>query len=196
MNKPFSQACENNKRPLLQVLETHLEAPGALLEIGSGTGQHAAWLGAALRHVQWQPSDLPDALPGIGAWLEESGTANVLAPTVLDVRGRWPEGPFDYVFTANTFHIMSTRAVAACIAGAAERLRPGGLFLVYGPFRYGGDFTSESNRAFDQWLREHHPDQGIRDFEWVSDLMARQGLSLLRDHEMPANNRTLVFRRH
>lgn len=178
------------------MLKQHLRAPGPLLEIGSGTGQHAAWLGAALPHIRWQPSDLPDALPGIRAWLDDSAARNVAAPIVLDVHGRWPRGPFDYLFTANTFHIMSADAVRHCIREGMQRLAPGGLFLVYGPFRYGGEFTSASNRDFDQWLRQRHPDQGIRDFEWVETQMAEQGMTLVADHDMPANNRTLVFRRY
>lgn len=196
MQKPFSQACENNKAPILKVLEEHLRAPGSLLEIGSGTGQHAAWLGAALPRIRWQPSDLPDALPGIRAWLDDSRAHNVAAPIVLDVHGRWPRGPFDYLFTANTFHIMSADAVCHCIREGTQRLASGGLFLIYGPFRYGGEFTSASNREFDQWLRRRHPDQGIRDFEWIEARMAEQGMTPLADHDMPANNRTLVFRRH
>lgn len=195
MDKPFSQACENNKGPILEVLRKHLKAPGRLLEIGSGTGQHAAWLAPRLPHIHWQPSDLPDALPGIGQWLAEAEGGDIARPLVLDVRGRWPDGPYDYLFTANTFHIMSADAVAHCIEAGAARLRPGGLFLIYGPFRYRGEYTSESNRRFDEHLRHRNPHSGIRDHEWIVTQMARQGLSPLRDHDMPANNRTLVFLR-
>jgi SAM-dependent methyltransferase len=191
-NRPFSQACENNKGPLLEVLQGTLPESGRLLEIGSGTGQHAAWMSHHLPHIRWQPSDLPDALPGIQAWLEDAGD-NVARPLVLDVRGRWPEGPFDCLFTANTFHIMSQQAVTRCIEQGAAILSPGGHFIVYGPFRYQGRFTSDSNAAFDAHLRERDPASGIRDQEWVCEIMAGQGLMLAADHDMPANNRTLVF---
>lgn len=190
-DKPFSQASENNKQPILEVLREHLREPGTLLEIGAGTGQHAAWLPAFLPHVRWQPSDLPDALPGIKAWLTEA-PANVRPPMVLDVRGRWPEGPFDYIFTANTFHIMDADSVARCIREAAARLTTDGLWLVYGPFRYDGR-CSESNARFDEWLRQRDPGSGLRDYEWVAEQMAAAGLAPVADHEMPANNRTLVF---
>ncbi|PHR65423.1 DUF938 domain-containing protein [Alcanivorax sp.] len=189
---PFSQAAENNKGPILQVLQQHCQAPGTLLEIGAGTGQHAAWLSAQLPHLQWQPSDIPDNLPAIHHWLSQTPNP-AKPPLALDVTGEWPTGPFDYLFTANTFHIMAQSLVAHCIAEGCQRLSTTGLFLVYGPFNYDGQFTSDSNRQFEDWLKAADPQRGIRDKEWVEKEFARHGRQCLADHAMPANNRVLVF---
>ena len=192
--RPFSQACENNKGPILAVLQQHCQAPGALLEIGSGTGQHAAWLSAQLPHLQWQASDVADNLPGIRLWQQEP--ANRSLPALeLDVSGDWPAGPYRYLFTANTFHIMSAEQVSRCIEHGCERLEAGGAFLVYGPFNYDGRYTSESNARFDAWLKAAGSHRGIRDQEWVVEAFSRHGATLRADHAMPANNRILVFTR-
>lgn len=205
IERPFSQACENNKGPILEVLRQYLGEPGqaiapgqgaprTVLEIGSGTGQHAVFFGRHLPHIQWQPSDVRENLPGIRAWLEDAPD-NVSTPLELDVNGDWPPGPYDHIFTANTLHIMSRDTAALCLAEAAARLAADGLFLVYGPFNYSGAFTSPSNRDFDAWLRRRDPAAGIRDQEWVTEQLARGGLDLIADHDMPANNRLLVYRR-
>lgn len=195
-SRPFSQACENNKGPILEVLERHLQCPGRLLEIGSGTGQHAAWLPRFLPRIEWQPSDLPVNLPGIRLWLEDA-PPNVLPPLRLDVNvpDQWPSGRFEYVFSANTLHIMSPVSGGHFLRRAAALLGEGGLLLIYGPFKYGGCFTSDSNQAFDGWLRSRDPAAGIRDHEWVAATLAETGLAEEADHVMPANNRLLVFRR-
>ncbi len=192
--RPYSQAAENNKAPILSVLQQHCQAPGALLEIGAGTGQHAAWLSGRLPHLHWQPSDVAANLPHIRQWLSDPGS-QALPPVELDVAAQWPAGPFDYLFTANTFHIMAAPLVETCIRKGCEHLTEDGKFLVYGPFNYQGQFTSDSNRQFDQRLREGDGDRGIRDHEWVVEQFARQHRQLLADHEMPANNRLLVFGR-
>ncbi len=189
---PFSQAAENNKGPILQVLQQHCQAPGTLLEIGAGTGQHAAWLSAQLPHLQWQPSDVAEHLPAIRHWLSQSPNP-AKPPLALDVTDQWPTGPFDYLFTANTFHIMAQSLVAHCIAEGCQRLSPKGVFLVYGPFNYDGQFTSDSNRQFEGWLKATDAQRGIRDKEWVEQEFARHGRQCLADHAMPANNRVLVF---
>lgn len=192
--KPFSQACENNKGPILEVLQQHLEQPGRLLEVGSGTGQHAAFFGPRLPHIQWQPSDVGANLPGIRLWLK--GTPrNVSDPLTLDVDARWPAVAFDYLFTANTLHIMRRDTVLRFLAKGARHLRPNGLFLIYGPFNYHGAYTSEGNRDFDAALRSRDPETGIRDQEWVTARLAEKGLDLIADHAMPANNHLLVYRR-
>ena len=196
IDKPFSAACENNKGPILDVLGRYLTAPGTVLEIGSGTGQHAVHFGAALPGITWQTSDLPANHAGIGGWLAEAGLPNVRPPLALDVEQTpWPTGPVDAVFSANTAHIMAWPVVVAMLAGVSRTLRPGGRFLLYGPFNYDGRHTSESNARFDLSLRMNDPAMGIRDFESIRDELARVGLTLEADHEMPANNRLLVFRR-
>ncbi|MDX1804308.1 MAG: DUF938 domain-containing protein [Alcanivorax sp.] len=190
--RPYSQACENNKAPILAVLQQHCRASGSLLEIGAGTGQHAAWLSGQLPHLDWQPSDVAANLAGIREWLSEPGS-RATPPIELDVGGDWPAGPYDYLLTVNTFHIMAMPLVRRCIEMGCASLAPGGKFLVYGPFNYGGDFTSDSNRAFDQALKGTDTQRGIRDQEWVVSLFDQQGMALLADHAMPANNRLLVF---
>lgn len=192
MAAPFSQAAENNKGPILDVLKQHCQAPGILLEVGAGTGQHAAWLAAQLPHLRWQPSDVVAHLPAIRHWLETTDSP-ALPPLCLDVQDTWPAGPFHYLFTANTFHIMAQELVAHSIKQGCQRLDQDGRFLVYGPFNYQGQYTSDSNRRFDQSLRQADPARGIRDQEWVVEQFVNQGKALLTDHTMPANNRMLVF---
>ncbi len=195
MNKQFSAACERNREPILAVLRDVLADCRPVLEIGSGTGQHAVYFGAHLPHLQWQTSDLPDNHASIIAWLQEARLPNVLPPLALDVASAdWPPGPYDAVFSANTCHIMAWQEVQAMFAGIGRVLRPGGLACVYGPFNEGGRFTSASNAQFDAALKAQAPHMGIRDVDAVNALAARQGLTLLADHAMPANNRLLVWR--
>lgn len=192
--KPFSQSCEENREPILAVLREVFAACCHVLEIGSGTGQHAVAFGAALPHLTWQTGDLPIAHPGIHLWLAEAALGNVRAPIALDVNAHaWRAGRYDAVFSANTLHIMSWPEVVQCFDGIAEVLLPGGVVAIYGPFNYGGRHTSESNARFDAWLRTRDPDSGIRDFEAVDALARERGLVLQRDVAMPANNRTLVW---
>ncbi|HYP67951.1 MAG TPA: DUF938 domain-containing protein [Thiobacillaceae bacterium] len=191
--RPFSESCERNQEPILSVLREYFDRPGAVLEIGSGTGQHAVYFGAALPHLQWQTSDVPASHGGILAWLEYAHLPNLLAPLDLDVTGNWPTRDFDYVFSANTLHIMAWPEVIRFFAGVEEVLRVGGRLAVYGPFNYGGEYTSESNARFDDWLKSRDARSGIRHFEQVDALARGAGLHLLTDREMPANNRTLVW---
>lgn len=192
--KPYSEACERNKAPILEVLETAFANAASVLEIGSGTGQHAVHFGAALPHLTWQTSDLPDNHAGIRMWLDEAKLANVRAPLVLNVSDdHWPVGSVDALFTANTLHIMSWEQVDHMLTGAGRILNPGGSLCIYGPFNYNGAHTSDSNARFDAMLRSRDPRSGIRNIEDVEDLALRNGLKLTADHEMPANNRLLVF---
>lgn len=195
MHKPFSRACENNKGPILDILRQTLVGSQRVLEIGSGTGQHAVHFAAALPGLAWQCSDQGVNLPGIRAWLEEARLSNLAAPISLDVTGDWPGQTFDAIYTANTCHIMSWAMVEAMFAGIGRCLQRPGTLLIYGPFNYGGQFTSPSNARFDQHLREMHPQQGIRDIEAVAALARQIGLTLHDDIAMPANNRLLVWRR-
>jgi len=192
MNKLYSAACERNRDPILDVLRTALADAHSVLEIGSGTGQHAAYFGAALPHLTWQTSDLPQNHPSIRAWIAD--TPNVLPPIALDTgAGPWPGQSFDAVFTANTCHIMAWEEVVAMFAGIARVLQPGGTVCIYGPFNYGGRFTSQSNAAFDASLRSQAAHMGIRDIEAMNELAGRHGMTLSADHPMPANNRLLVW---
>lgn len=191
--KPFSESCERNKGPILDILREVFTRPARILEIGSGTGQHAVHFAAALPHLVWQTGDLAANHAGIMAWIEEAALPNVLAPIVLDVNGPWPERTYDGVFTANTLHIVSWELARKLIAGAGSLLKKGGLLVIYGPFNYHGSFTSDSNARFDAWLKARDPRAGIRDFEAVSKCAEISGLRLEADHAMPANNRLLVF---
>jgi cyclopropane fatty-acyl-phospholipid synthase-like methyltransferase len=191
--KQFSEACERNREPILAVLETALADKKKVLEIGSGTGQHAVYFARHLPHLSWQTSDLQNNHASIAAWQEEAGLSNVLPPFELNVGGEWPEQAFDAVFTANTCHIMAWPEVVAMFAGVSRALAVGGLFILYGPFNYGGQFTSPSNQRFNEYLLAQAPHMGIRDFEEIQRLAEKEHMTLLSDHEMPANNRLLIF---
>lgn len=195
MSKPFAPSCERNQGPILEVLRRHLGDARRVLEVGSGTGQHAVHFAAAMPWLGWQSSDRADNLPGIAAWLDDAALANTPHAIELDVDGPWPATTFDAVFTANSLHIMGWPQVEAFFGGVGAVLEAGGLLVVYGPFNYGGEFTSESNRAFEQWLKDRDPASGIRDIEAVDALARGIGLHLIEDNAMPANNRCLVWRR-
>lgn len=167
-----------------------------LLEIGTGTGQHAVYFSKLLPHLQWHTSDRKEALRGIQMWLDESGLSNVRAPLALDVmQSDWPDLEVDAIFMANTLHIMSWEEVLALYKHAPLLLKKNGIFLVYGPFNYNGHYTSDSNRQFDAWLKSRNPESAIRDFEAVNDLARENGLQLRGDYEMPANNRILFWQK-
>jgi hypothetical protein len=185
--KPFSEACERNRAPILEVLKRAFANSRRVLEIGSGTGQHAAYFAPELPHLIWQASDVAEHLPGIRQWIPDP------APIELDVDREWPRIQADAVFSANTCHIMSWPQVERMFAGIG-RLRPEVLAL-YGPFNYNGRHTSQSNARFDAMLRERDPLSGIRDFEKISALAEAAGLTLAEDNAMPANNRLLVFQK-
>jgi len=193
--KSFSQSCENNKGPLLEILRPLLELKHALLEIGSGTGQHAAFFAASLPQLLWQTSDIAAHHSSIEAWI--GGVDNALPPIALDVDADdWPQACYDSAFSANTAHIMHWPTVVNMFQGIAKVLEAGAVFALYGPFNYQGEYTSPSNEGFDRQLRATDPGMGIRDFEAVAELAASVGMTLLADHAMPANNRTLVWERN
>jgi cyclopropane fatty-acyl-phospholipid synthase-like methyltransferase len=194
-SKPYAPACDRNREPILGVLRRWFADRHNVLEIGSGTGQHAVAFATELRHLAWQTSDLPGNLPAIRMWLEEARLPNLLAPLELDVTGRWPEGLYDAVFSANTLHIMSWEEAGKLFSGLTQALAPDATLAIYGPFNYGGRFTSASNAEFDRSLKERSASMGIRDFEAVDALARSAGFRLAEDCAMPANNRTLVWRR-
>lgn len=194
--KPYAPSCERNREPILAVLREHLADRHRVLEIGSGTGQHAVHFGAALPQLQWQTSERREHHDGIRMWLDEARLPNVRPPIALDVAANvWPPRAYDAAFTANTLHIMSWPQVEAMFAGLDQALERDATFVVYGPFNYGGKFTSASNAEFDQWLKARDALMGIRDFAAVDALARGIGLRLLDDVAMPANNRCLVWRR-
>ncbi|MGY0634794.1 DUF938 domain-containing protein [Luteimonas sp. A478] len=194
--KPHAPACDRNRDPILAVLREHFADRRRVLEIGSGTGQHAVHFAQAMPWLQWQASDVAENQPGIRAWLDDAQLLNAPAPVVLDVaQSPWPA--VDAVFTANTLHIMGWDAVQAFFSGVGQVLADadGGKLVAYGPFKYDGAFTSDSNREFDAWLKARDPQSGIRDFEAVDELANDAGLRLVTDLAMPANNRCLVWKR-
>lgn len=195
MARPYSDACERNREPILEVLRQHFADRRHVLEIGSGTGQHAVHFAAALPPLVWQTSDVESNLAGIRLRLEESNLPNLPPPIALDVTGAWPDTRFDAVFSANTLHIMSWPDVRTLFATLPKVLTADAVLAVYGPFNYNGHFTSPSNATFDEWLKQRSPHSGIRDFEAVDGLARSIGFALVEDRAMPANNRTLVWRR-
>ncbi len=195
MTKPFSQACENNKAPILAVLRNAFAETHRVLEVGSGTGQHAICFAEHLPHLTWQTSDLTENHAAIMCWLDDYPGNNLLPPLTLDVGMPWPTDPVDAIFSANTLHIMSFASVESFFDGVKKHLQENGLLVVYGPFNYNGAFTSDSNARFNLWLKEQNPDSAIRDFAAVDALAEKAGLKLLDDIAMPANNRILVWKK-
>ena len=194
-HKPFSPACERNQDAILAVLRARFADRARVLEIGSGTGQHAVHFARALPQLIWQTSDVPANLPGIRSWLAEARLGNTPAPIEFDINATAPEGRYDAVFTANTLHIMGWPEVQRLFALLPSMLEPGALLTVYGPFNYAGAFTSPSNAAFDASLRQADPRRGIRDIEAVDALAQAAGLVQVDDRAMPANNRCITWRR-
>jgi hypothetical protein len=196
-DKPFSQSCENNKQPILQIIRNVFTQPATVWEIGSGTGQHACYFASELPHITWQPTDRSINLAGIESWVKAAELPNIKPPQQLDVIAEsWPCKHIEALFTANTLHIMSMAEVEILFARLGVYLEPQALLCIYGPFNYEGSFTSESNARFDEWLKAQNPLSGIREIEWICQLAANIGLQLINDHAMPANNRLLVFQNH
>jgi cyclopropane fatty-acyl-phospholipid synthase-like methyltransferase len=202
-DKPFSPSCERNRDPILAVLRSHFADRRRVLEIGSGTGQHAVHFAAALPHLVWQASDREENLPGIRMWLAEAALSNTPAPLLFDVAaqekpmsregGGSDASTYDAIFSANTLHIMSWAEVEQLFAALPVLTTADAKLVIYGPFNYAGQFTSTSNAAFDQSLRRREPHMGIRDFADVGRLARAAGFVLLEDVAMPANNRCLVW---
>jgi predicted O-methyltransferase YrrM len=193
---PDAPSTARNRDAILAVLREQFAACRRVLEIGSGTGQHAVHFAAALPHLQWQTSDLADTHAGIRAWIAASGLDNVLAPLALDAAqpDAWPAQRFDAVFTANTLHIMGWPEVEALFAQLPRVLAPDARVVAYGPFNIGGRYTAPSNATFDAWLKDADPKRGIRDLEAVQALAAQAGLAFVERIAMPANNFCVVWR--
>jgi cyclopropane fatty-acyl-phospholipid synthase-like methyltransferase len=191
---PFSEACERNKGPILEVLRVAFADRTQVLEIGSGTGQHAVYFAAHLTHLIWHPTEQLAYLADLASRVKLEGTRNLRQPTVLDVKQTvWPLRSVDAVYSANTLHIMGWAEVEAMFRGIDSALSPQGVVCIYGPFRYSGRYTSDSNRDFDLMLKERDPKSGLRDMTDLSALAERHALRLRVDHDLPANNRLLEF---
>jgi cyclopropane fatty-acyl-phospholipid synthase-like methyltransferase len=196
-NKPFAQSSEENKQVILEQLKALYGDVKNVLEIGSGTGQHAVYFAQQLEHLKWQPTELSENIPGINLWLEGAQLNNIEAPLELNVeQNNWRlPTSYDAVFTANTLHIMSIKHVELLFKGLQSVLNDGGLFCCYGPFNKNGKFTSESNANFDVWLKQRDSVSGIRDMSELTAFAGRASLNLIDDIEMPANNRILVWKK-
>lgn len=196
IDAPIAAAGLRNSGPILGVLCYELAACRSLLEIGSGTGQHAVEFAASLPDLTWQTSDLGETHDGIRAHIESAAITNVMAPLLLDVRSaNLPGAAYDAVFTCNTAHIMSFAAVENMIRLVGTTLQINGVFACYGPFKQGGDFSTESNANFDQWLRRRDPESGIRNLEDLDTLATDAGMQRRRVYAMPANNLLVVWRK-
>ena len=206
---PFSAACERNKAVILSTIKPVLESLDSVLEVGSGTAQHAIHFALALPKLTWQTSEQDCYLDDVRVALEsaknslassdqDTALVNIQPPVELNVsQTQWLESPqcFDAIYTANTLHIMSQTNVEEFFAGLAQVTATNSYLIVYGPFKYKGEFTSDSNRQFDETLRSRGVGSAIRDFEFVNQLAERQGFSLLNDHSMPANNQCLIWKK-
>lgn len=191
----ISPATERNQQPIFEVVSSYVKS-GLLFEMGSGNGQHAAFFTEKLPELRWQSSDRAENLPAILAWKEESKRENFLSPVEFEIgKDSFPEGKFDYIFTANTLHIMSWKLVKTFLKQVGKAMDQSALLFIYGPFNYNAKFTSESNESFNQWLKDRDPVSGIRNFEDIEANLKKYEVKLLKDHEMPANNRLLVFKK-
>ncbi len=192
--KQSSPSCERNKEFILAVLQDVLPDSGTVLEVGSGTGQHAAYFAAGLPYLVWQPTDLPENFPSIRAWAADAGLPNLRTPLELDLLAgveRWPVTSAAAIVCINTVHIVAWSGVENLFAGAGRVLAPGGVLYVYGAYRYATRPLEPSNESFDQWLKARDPASGVRDFEAVNDRAHKNGLDLAGDRAMPGNNRSI-----
>ena len=193
---PYSSAAERNRQPILDQLCRWLPARGTVLEIGSGTGQHATFFSGNLPGLFWQPSDRDVNLPGLETCFEAESNERILPLMQLDViADPWPERTYEAAYSANTAHIMSWQAVVAMFAGVSSHLLPLAKFCLYGPFNIDGCFTSDSNAAFDAHLRAEDSKMGIRDMAEIESLANLHHMKLEHKLPMPANNFMLVFRK-
>jgi cyclopropane fatty-acyl-phospholipid synthase-like methyltransferase len=192
--KQYSQACDENREPILKLIRKVFANAHSILEIGSGTGQHAVYFARQLPHLTWQPTDLEENHASIQAWRDESGLENVRPPIALDVSASaWPDSIYDGFFSANTAHIMNPEEVQRMFSGIGNLLPTGAHCCLYGPFNYDGAFTSDSNKQFDSWLKKRNPASGIRYFEVFSELGDAKGFILMGDNEMRVNYRLIVW---
>jgi len=195
--KPFSQACENNKEPILQIIRQVYANTNFVLEIGCGTGQHACYFATHLPHLIWQPTDKQENIQSMNVLQQTNLHANLKSALALDITDKcWPYENIDAIFTANTLHIMSNKEVHQGFVQLGVHLKLKGLICIYGPFNYNGTYTSDSNARFDNWLKGQNPLSCIKNIEDIISFATDQSLSLINDFELPANNRLLVFQKY
>ena len=192
--RPDAPAARRNRDAILEVLQVELADCDRVLEIGSGTGQHAVWFAEHLPQLTWQTSDRITNHPGIQSWIDADGKGNTLSPLELDVDKAVPTPEtYDAVFSANTAHIMGYPTVERMFQYVAATLVADGLFCLYGPFNVDGEFTSDSNERFDESLRMQNPEMGIRDLGALTRLANGLGLTFHRQYAMPANNMLVIW---
>lgn len=197
MEKPFSAACERNKVPILEELKKVITSTDRrLLEIGSGSGQHAIFFAPNFPFLEWFPTETAAHLSGLKLALINESIKNLQAPSRVEIgKDEFPKLKFDLIFTANTFHIMEWKECKSLVKMMGHRLRENSRAMIYGPFKYNGQYTSESNEVFDLSLKKNNPARGIRNFEDVNNIMMKNGFELLDDVSMPANNQFLIYKR-
>ncbi len=196
MNKPYAESCDQNGQSILEVLKPRLPKQGKLLEIGSGTGQHAVMFAPYFPLLSWQTSDVIDNHSGIQMWLDETGRSNLIPPIALDVMtDPWPTCRYNAIYSANTSHIMSMAAVEAMFRLVSQTLISEACFFLYGPFMDNGRHTSESNARFDLWLKTGDPQRGVRDVTCLKQISKPLLLDLVDDIAMPENNRILIWQK-
>jgi len=194
---PVAESCLRNQEPIFDVLQQELEEGSVVLELGSGTGQHAAFISHRLPRIRWQPSELAENIDAINAWRQHMKAGNFLPPLVLDIaQDLWPVKQVDAVFSANLVHFVGWDKVRSMMAGIGRVLKNSGVAFFYGPYNYNGEFTSDGNRQLDEWLKSRDPASGIKDFEQIIMTARKEKLRLLKDIAMPANNRILVMQKH
>ncbi len=194
INKSFSASSEQNRAIIYETIEPYLIDGIEVLEIGSGTGQHAIHFVSMAPGINWQTSDLAENLTDIKAWIDDSQLPNLPEPLELDVSSQWMDKTYDLIFSANTFHIMNQDQVEKFLLRCTGCLKSQGHLIVYGPFNYQGSYTSPSNEQFDGWLKSRDPQSGIKHFEWINTHANQSGLQLINDIAMPSNNRILIWR--
>lgn len=200
LDLPFAPSCENNKDAILKVLRRHFIAADSqqrtVLEIAGGTGQHAVYFAQNFPELLWQSTDINSNVETLNLRINAAALENLPAAVTLDVTQQdWPVVFVDYIFTANSLHIMPFTAVIEFFRRAGAVLKSAGRLCVYGPFKYQGEFTSPSNAEFDLWLKDRNPLSGVRDFEALNKLAEAAGLSFIEDNAMPANNQLLVWKK-
>ena len=192
--KPYSEACEQNRHVILDVIKPLLLEKHKVLEVGSGTGQHAIFFAQEMPHLIWHTSDRVENHSGIQQWLDEYSLNNIHPPITLDVsKDVWPNTDVDTIFSANAVHIMAWESVIDLFKNAGTLLPKGAFLILYGPFNYNGKYTSDSNKHFDAWLKNRDPNSGIRDFEAINKLANEANFTFIEDFRMPANNRILQW---